>query len=299
MILVVGATGTLGGRITRLLLDAGNDVRILVRQNSPSAEMAKIGMATSAQTLIDAGAQPVYGDLKDRTTLDAACADIDTVITTATATKREGADAIDTVDLQGTLNLIDAAQTAGVRRFIYTSILGNALNHPNLLFHIKATCEAHLEASGMEYVILLPNLFMEIWIGMVVGIPLQVGQPVTLVGRGDHKHAFVAEADVAAFAVAALNDPATKNERIAIGGPAAYTWTEVVEAVGAAMGSPLPINYIQPDEEVPLLPPTAAGLLIGTETYESPMDMDATVARYGVELTTLHDFTRATFGATG
>ena len=299
MILVVGATGTLGGRITRDLLAAGDDARILVRHDSPSAEMAKIGMATPAQTLIDAGAQPVYGDLKDRATLDAACADIDTVITTAAATKREGADSIETVDLQGTLNLIDAAQAAGVQRFVYTSALGSARNHPIPLMHIKAACEAHLEASGMDYVILLPNLFMEVWVGMVVGIPLQAGQPVTLVGRGDHKHAFVAETDVATFAVAALNDPATTNERIAIGGPAAHTWTEVVEAVGTAMGSPLPINYIQPDEEVPLLPPTAAGLLIGTETYESPMDMDATAARYGIELTTLHDFTQATFGATG
>ncbi|RIK26637.1 MAG: hypothetical protein DCC55_39855, partial [Chloroflexi bacterium] len=62
MILIVGATGLLGGVITQQLLAQGKEVRILVRHNSPSEALAQQGMATPAQTLIDAGAQPVYGD---------------------------------------------------------------------------------------------------------------------------------------------------------------------------------------------------------------------------------------------
>jgi hypothetical protein len=46
-------------------LEQGKDVRALVRENSPSAQMAQQGMATSAESLIDAGAEPAYGDLKD------------------------------------------------------------------------------------------------------------------------------------------------------------------------------------------------------------------------------------------
>ena len=90
MILVVGATGSLGGRITRGLLAQGKPVRILARHNSPSEELAKQGRANSAASLIEAGAQAVYGDLKDRASLDAAVAGVDTVITTATATQRGG-----------------------------------------------------------------------------------------------------------------------------------------------------------------------------------------------------------------
>ena len=63
MILVVGATGLLGGTITRKLLQEGKEVRILVRHNSPAEAMAKQGLATPAQTLIDAGAQPIYGEV--------------------------------------------------------------------------------------------------------------------------------------------------------------------------------------------------------------------------------------------
>ena len=83
MILVAGATGRLGGMIALQLLAKGKDVRVLVRHNSPSEALAAMGMATRAQTLIDAGAQPVYGDLKDRASLDAAVAGVDTVVTTA------------------------------------------------------------------------------------------------------------------------------------------------------------------------------------------------------------------------
>src|SRR6266849_6396128 len=53
MILVVGASGQLGGTITRRLLDQGRSVSILVRHNP------------AYQTLVALGAQPVVGDVKD------------------------------------------------------------------------------------------------------------------------------------------------------------------------------------------------------------------------------------------
>ena len=88
MNLVVGATGSLGGRITHGLLARGKPVRILARHNSPSEELAKQGRANTAQSLIAAGAEVVHGDLKDRASLNEAVAGVDTVITTATATQR-------------------------------------------------------------------------------------------------------------------------------------------------------------------------------------------------------------------
>ncbi len=64
MILVVGATGMVGGMVTRRLLEQGEEVRILVRRDSPSAQLVQQGLATSAESLIEAGAQPVHGDLR-------------------------------------------------------------------------------------------------------------------------------------------------------------------------------------------------------------------------------------------
>jgi nucleoside-diphosphate-sugar epimerase len=72
MILVVGATGVVGGMITRGLLEQGREVRILVRRDSPSSQLVQQGLATSAEELIASGAHAVHGDLRDRASLDAA-----------------------------------------------------------------------------------------------------------------------------------------------------------------------------------------------------------------------------------
>jgi nucleoside-diphosphate-sugar epimerase len=55
MILVVGATGVVGGMITRGLLEQGREVRIIVRRDSPSSQLVQQGLATSAEELISSG----------------------------------------------------------------------------------------------------------------------------------------------------------------------------------------------------------------------------------------------------
>jgi len=295
MILVVGATGSLGGRITRSLLAQGRKVRILSRNNPISAELAAQGRANTAESLVEEGAEAVYADLKEPDTLAAAVAGIDTVITTATATQRGGEDSVPAVDLQGTLNLIAAAKAGGVKRFIYTSIYGSAPDHPSPLHSIKGTCEAALEKSGMEYTILWPDIFMEIWVGMIVGVPLMANQPITLLGQGDHHHNFVSEADVAAFAIAAVDNPRAVNQRINTGGPASYTWTQIVEAAGRNMGTELPVQYLPLGSELPLLPPVIGELMTGMESSEIFIDMTETAPAYGVTLTTLDEYLQQTF----
>jgi NADH dehydrogenase len=271
--------------ITSMLLAKGKQVRILVRHDSPSEMLAQQGMATSAASLIEQGAQPVYGDLKDPASLAAACEGIDTVITTANAALRQPPDTFETVDLNGTLSLIEAAKAAGVRRFIHTSALGAAPNHPAPIYAAKGTCEAVLEQSGMTYTILQPHIFIEPWAGMVVGMPLQAGAPVHLFGKGDHRHSFVSSADVAAFAVATVDNPAAANQRIVIGGPQAHNWTEVVKMVGEAVGAELPVNYVESGSPVPLVPPTVVPIMESFEQYEAVVDMSETAPKYGVQLT--------------
>jgi uncharacterized protein YbjT (DUF2867 family) len=295
MILIVGATGSLGGRITRGLLAKGKQVRILDRNNPMTEELARQGRANTVQSLVDIGAQAVNGDLKDRASLKAALQGVETVITTATGTQRGGEDTVPVVDLQGTLSLIEAARQAGVKRFIYTSAFGSAEGHPVPLLNIKGTCETAVQQSGMEFTILRPSIFMEVWIGSVVGLPLMSNQPITLIGQGDHSHNFVSEADVAAFAIAAVDNPRAVNQCIDIGGPASYTWTEIVNAISQANVAPLPIQYLPMGSEVPLLSPEVGSLLNGMETYESFIDMTETTSAYSVELTPLDEFIQRAF----
>lgn len=284
MILVVGATGKLGGRVTRELIRGGHSVRILVRQGSEYG------------SLVELGAQPIMGDLKDPESLRRACAGVATVITTANSSARGGADTVDSVDVQGNRALIDAASVAGAEHFIFISALGASEQSPVPFMRAKAATEAHLKASGLGYTILEPNIFMEVWVGMLVGVPVQEGWPVTLIGRGDHRHAMISIRDVAAFTVAAVTSPAARDRLLVFGGPEALTWTQVVERAELVLGRRLEIRYVEPGEPLPGRPPIAAQLGAAFEMYETVIDSSGIAAELGVRLTTIDEFLHETLG---
>lgn len=281
MILVVGSTGLLGGMITRKLLAEGHAVRILQRD------------APDYQALINQGAQPVRGDLRDRASLDAACAGVDVVLTTAIARFTDGG-TFESVDLNGTRSLIDAAAAAGVGQLVYTSAYGSAKDSPNPLMSAKAHVEEYLQASGLRYTILQPAVFMEVWINAVIGVPLQAGQPVTLVGEGSHKHHFVSVPDVAEIAVKTIGNPAAMNQAIPIGADRA-TWTEIVDMVQQAMGRPVARQYVPIGTPLPLLPDVVSGLMWAMETYDSYLDMGHWPDTLRVRPTSVHEFITRTF----
>lgn len=278
MILVAGATGMLGGLITRGLLGQGRAVRILVRP--PSAY----------QDLVIAGAEPVFGDLKNRSSLDTACEGADVVVTTATAAQRAEPDTIDTVDREGNRNLIEAAHAAGVRQFVFVSANIAAPDSPVPLMAAKALTEDRLVRSGMPWTILAPDAFMEVWISMLVGAPAMAGHEVVFVGSGERKHSFVSAGDVAAFAVASVDHPAALNHRLVIGGPEALSIRDAARIFGRVLGHPVPERGVAPGVPIEGIPEAAAGLLAGLDFYDSPVDMTELASTFGVRLTSLEEY---------
>jgi len=146
----------------------------------------------------------------------------------------------------------------------------------------------------MPFSILAPNFFMEVWIGVIVGLALVEGRPVTIVGEGQRKHSMVSMADVAAFAVAAVGHPTATNRYLPIGGPQALSWRDVVAIYEQILGRGVPIRMLAPGEPVPGLPPIAGGFMAAMDTYDSPLDMGETASTFGVELTSVETFARRT-----
>ena len=293
MILVVGATGRLGGAITQMLLAQGQSVRVLLRTVSPSAELAKQGLATSAETLIAAGAQPVYGDLKDRASLDAACDGVAAVMTTANSALRGGDDNPQTVERDGNRNLIDAAKVAGVKQFIFVSMVGAIPDSPVPFIAGKGQTDAYLRISGLTYTILAPTAFMEVWPAMVVGLPLMTGLPVTLMGEARSRTSFISAADVVAYAVAALNHPAALNQTLMISGPEALSYRDVVGVYEQVMGRSIPVNFVAAGEPVPGLPPAMSALLAGMD-FDVIVDSSDQAHTFGVHQTSLAEVIQRT-----
>jgi uncharacterized protein YbjT (DUF2867 family) len=237
MILVVGATGDLGTAICRRLRDKGLPVRGLVRMTSDPVRVSYL------QSL---GITTVQGNLKDRATLDAACQVVETVITTATIIRsRQPDDTIQNVDRAGQVSLVDAARAAGVRHFIYISYSKNlAADSP--LTTAKRTVERHLMQNGMTYTILRPSFFMEVWLGPVVGFDYPNAK-ATIYGAGNNQLSWISRSDVAAFTVAALDNPAAHNAILELGGPEALSPLEVVRIFERMTGRPFEVQYI-PEE---------------------------------------------------
>ncbi len=276
MILVVGGTGRLGGRIARALLDSGKAVRVLVRDGS---------------NFDDARAETVRGDLKDPDSLRKACEGVEVVVTSANAiAPRQTEDTIESVDRLGNRNLIDAAQAERVRHFVFVSVLGAGPDHVVPFVRAKGETEQALRESGLSWTILQPDAFMDVWFPFIVGPALE-GGAVTLVGEGKQRHSMVAMQDVVGYAVAAVEQKEAANRVLMIGGEP-VTWLDVVDTFSQVLGRDIPVQTVPPGEPVPGLPDFVAELLASLELYESPLDMSELSRTFGVKTTSLHDFVR-------
>ena len=192
---------------------------------------------TRCEAIQAMGVTPVQGDLRDRASLDAACRGVEAVISTASSMPfayKPGENDIQTTDLQGVTNLVDAAKAAHVRHFIYTSFSRNIdLDFP--LRNAKRTVERHLQKSGMAYTILRPGYFMEVWLSPAVGFDA-ANATAAIYGDGSKPLSWIAMRDVAEFAVQSLTAPTARNATIELGGPEALTPLQVVKVFEAMQG---------------------------------------------------------------
>jgi uncharacterized protein YbjT (DUF2867 family) len=281
MILVVGATGMLGSEIVRRLLVEGREVRILVRHGSDFS------------ALVDAGASPVYGDLKEPPTIEVAVAGVETVITTANSARRGPPDTVEAVDLHGNRTLIDSAEAVDVRHFIFLSGGPTTSSDSPIPFvAAKGSAEDRLRASGMAWTILAPEPYFEVWVDWVVGVPAAAGKEVVYVGSGERRHSMISIQDVAQFAVASVDNPAARNRRLEIGGPEAFSWRDAVATFERVLDRPLGSRGVRPGEPVPGIPDQVLPLLASFDAYDSPMDTRQLADDFGVRQTSLEDFAR-------
>jgi uncharacterized protein YbjT (DUF2867 family) len=212
-LLIVGATGTLGRQITRRALDEGYEVHCLVR--SPK----------KAAFLKEWGAKLITGDLCEPETLPPALAGVTAIIDAAT-TRATDSRSIREVDWQGKVNLINAAKTARVDRFIFFSIL-DAEKYPDVpLMDIKNCTEKFLIDSGLNYTILRPCGFLQGLIGQYA-IPILESQAVWVMGD-TAPTSYMDTQDIAKFAVQALKVQDTEKRSFPVVGSRAWGAYEII-----------------------------------------------------------------------
>ena len=288
MYLIVGSTGMLGGEICRLLAAKGCPVKGLVRTTSDQAKVA---------ALKELGIQVVEGDLRDRASLEVACQGVTAVISTVSSmpfSYKPGENDIHTVDTEGAIKLIEAAKSAGVKHFIYTSFSGNLdLDFP--LRNAKRFVEKNLKDSGLTYTILRPSCFTEVWLSPAVGFDA-ANAKATIYGSGTTPISWISFLDVAKFAVESLTNPAAVNATLELGGPEPLSPLQVVQIFEKVIGKTFEVQHV-PEAALEAQQKAATDgmqqsftALMRCYAQGDPIDMQETLKAFPMQLISVREY---------
>jgi uncharacterized protein YbjT (DUF2867 family) len=232
-ILVTGGTGFVGPAIVRALVDAGHTVRALERETGRSAGLPN--------------QEAVQGDVTHAVSLERA-ADGQDVVVHLVALLSGPPEEFQRVMEQGTRDLVAAARSAGVQRFVLMSALGVNEETKDLVpyYHAKRDMEQTVKSSGLEHVIFRPSFIF----GPGGGALQQFARiaklaPVTpIVGPGTQRIQPIWIDDVAAYFAAGVEEAAATNRTFELGGPDTVTWNEFWSRLKSALGIRRPAIHL-------------------------------------------------------
>ena len=210
-----------------------------------------------------------------------------------------GENDIQTVDAKGAINLIDAAQGAGVQHFVYTSFTME-LDFP--LHNAKRAVEKHLKESGLPYTILRPGYFMEVWLSPAVGFDA-ANAKAQVYGTGEKPLSLISYSDLAEFAARSLDSPVARNAILPLGGPDALSQLEMIRIFEEVGGKRFEVQYVPvealEEQQKGATDPMQQSFLGLMRCYAGgdPIDMRATLKAFPVQLTSVKDHARSVLEA--
>ena len=225
MILIIGGRSKIGAALIGELLGRGQQVRALVRAGEPTGS-------------VPGAAEAVTGDLADKGSLVTAMAGVEKVFLLSSPHP-------DAVSWHR--HAIDAARRTQVQLLVRSSILGADRESPAEFIGAHTTCDRYLEDSGLPFVIVRPNLFLQ-------NIPESTIPSIDASGTfyadaGEARISMVDTRDVAAVASRALTEPGHAGAHYDVTGPEALSYADVAAKLTSAMGRR--ISYVAaPDDAV-------------------------------------------------
>jgi NAD(P)H dehydrogenase (quinone) len=227
MILVTGAGGQLGQAVITHLLDT---------YNVPANQIvAATRGAAKLKAFADRGVHIRDADFDDKAGLAKAFAGANRVLIISTSSMEPG------VRLRQHLNAVGAAEEAGVKHVVYTS-MPNAENSAILFAPDHAGTEKAIASSKIPgWTILRNNWYFE---NLFFSIPqaLKSGSLYTASAQG--KTAYIARDDLARAAAAALSSTDSSKTVYTLSGGKQYTIDEIAKLVSDATGKPLNVVHV-------------------------------------------------------
>ena len=234
-VLVIGASGFVGRRLARALLQDGHAVRCLARTPAKVADLAA------------AGCEVVQGDMCDADAVLRALDSMDAVYVAVHTLSPQPASAPDQgfmdVETAGLRNIAAACLATGARRLIYLTSLGTDASSPYVWLRERGKAEQFVLESGLDATVIQP--------GQIVGVGghgfnMMVSQArsavAVMMGNGRQKWRNIALDDLVYYLVGVLDDPRTHGQRYDVGCDAILTNDQMVNVAADALGRRHPVK---------------------------------------------------------
>ncbi len=233
MLLLTGATGSVGSRLLPLLLESGEDVRCLVR------EPRRLG-ARRVDVQIALGD---LGEMSDPYLVRQALRGVDTVIHLAATIRDQPPRRIEELNGLATVRLLRAAERSGVKRFVFFSALNASVAQRTRFFRAKWLAEQAVDSSPLQTTIFAPSIVYDHsdpWITLLRRFSFLPVLPVS--GDGRARFEPIWAQDAARCVVAALRQG--ERERYELAGPEVLSYDEMSDLVSRIAGRPRPLVHM-------------------------------------------------------
>ncbi len=263
-VLVTGAAGYIGNQIVKKLVTLGHPVRALVRR-SAKAQLRLREVAANIEI--------VEGDVTMPASLPPVMENVSAVIHLVAIAMEKRGQTYEEVNLQGTVNVLDAAQAAGVKRFINMSQNGARSDLPYRFLASKGRAQEYVAASTLQWTALRPSAifgpqdeFFNTFARLLKLTPFVF----PLIDGGKAEFQPVSVHDVVEAAIRSLDDESVIGMELALGGPEVLTLGEIERRIIGALNTwrllvPVPVGALRPIVSVmqEILPgsPVSASLL--------------------------------------
>jgi uncharacterized protein YbjT (DUF2867 family) len=233
MLLLTGATGSVGSRLLPLLLESGEDVRCLVR------EPRRLG-SRRVDVQIALGD---LGEMSDPYLVRQALRGVDTVIHLAATIRDQPPRRIEELNGLATVRLLRAAERSGVKRFVFFSALNASIAQRTRFFRAKWLAEQAVDSSPLQTTIFAPSIVYDHsdpWITLLRRFSFLPVLPVS--GDGQARFEPIWAQDAARCVVAAL--ARGDRNRYELAGPEVLSYDEMSDLVSRIAGRPRALVHV-------------------------------------------------------
>jgi uncharacterized protein YbjT (DUF2867 family) len=244
-ILVTGAAGFVGNNTVQRLVERGKNVRALVRN-----------VAKAKKRLADVAGQIeiAQGDVTDPHSLMAAMQDVTTVVHLVAIALEKGGQTYEQINYQGTINVVDAANQAGVGRFINMSQNGADSSLPYRFLKSKGLAQEYVAQYTPNWTALRPSSIFgpqDEFFNAIARLAKLTPLVYPLIGGGTAEFQPVSVDDVAEAIVRAIDDDTTIGQELGLGGPEQLTLGEIERRILKTMNMrrllfPAPVWLLRP-----------------------------------------------------